>query len=68
MMIPLAITSTDAMLHRLVYLCEVGGVVHFWWVVKKDITEPLISALLLALLLGLRVFYWLVNTHKQKSQ
>jgi sulfoxide reductase heme-binding subunit YedZ len=77
MMIPLAITSTDAMmrrlggkrwnlLHRLVYLCAVGGVVHYWWLVKKDITEPLIFAVLLGVLLGLRLFYWLVNWRKQK--
>jgi sulfoxide reductase heme-binding subunit YedZ len=79
MMIPLAITSTDAMLrrlggkrwnllHRLVYLCAVGGVVHYWWLVKKDITEPLIFAVLLGLLLGLRVFYWLMKARKKKSQ
>ncbi|MGZ8227050.1 MAG: sulfite oxidase heme-binding subunit YedZ, partial [Methylococcaceae bacterium] len=47
LMIPMAITSTDAMirrlggkrwrfLHRLVYFCAVGGVVHYWWLVKKD--------------------------------
>lgn len=45
-MIPLAITSTDNMLrrlggknwlrlHRLAYLCAVGGVVHYWWLVKR---------------------------------
>jgi sulfoxide reductase heme-binding subunit YedZ len=77
LMIPLAITSTDSMirrlggqrwllLHRLVYPCAIGGVVHFLWLVKKDITEPLIFAVLLAGLLGLRVFYRLVNWRKKK--
>lgn len=67
LLIPLALTSTHAMqrrlkrrwqqLHRLVYLIAIGGVVHYWWLVKKDITQPLIYALLLAVLLGFRVIY-----------
>lgn len=65
-LIPLAVTSTDAMvrrlgvkrwrsLHRLVYGAAVGGVVHYWWLVKKDITQPLIYGTILALLLGYRL-------------
>ena len=68
LMMPLAITSTDAMLrrlggkrwralHRLVYLITAAGVVHFWWLVKKDITEPLIFAFVLVLSLAVRQFY-----------
>jgi sulfoxide reductase heme-binding subunit YedZ len=70
LMTPLAATSTKAMikrlggkrwqaLHRLVYVCAIGGVVHYWWLVKKDLTNPVTFALLLALLLGIRVYYWL---------
>ena len=70
LLIPLAITSNNRMikllggkrwllLHRLVYLCAVGGVVHYWWLVKKDLTNPLTFALLLSLLLGIRLIYWL---------
>lgn len=66
LMIPLAATSTNAMvrrlgakrwqaLHRLVYLIAPLGVLHFWWMVKRDITEPAIYAVILALLLGYRV-------------
>ena len=65
--IPLAITSNKAMmqrlrerwkkLHQLVYLIAVLGVVHFWWLVKKDIREPLMYALVLALLLSIRIYY-----------
>lgn len=65
MMVPLAVTSTDAMvrrmggknwtaLHRLVYALAVCGVIHYWWLVKRDITQPAIYALVLALLLGFR--------------
>lgn len=68
LLIPLAATSTNAMqrrlggkrwlkLHRLVYLIAIGGVVHYWWLVKKDITQPLIYAVVLALLLGLRLWW-----------
>lgn len=67
MLIPLAVTSTNAMirrlgakrwqqLHRLVYLVGIGGVVHFLWLVKSDIREPLIYAVILALLLGFRLW------------
>jgi len=70
LLIPLAITSTNRMmkrlggkrwhtLHSLIYLIAVGGVVHYWWLVKKDITNPLAFALLLAVLLGIRLIYWL---------
>jgi sulfoxide reductase heme-binding subunit YedZ len=33
--------------------------VHFWWLVKKDITEPFTFAWLLALLLIIRLLYLL---------
>jgi methionine sulfoxide reductase heme-binding subunit len=45
-------------LHRLVYAAAVGAVVHFWWLVKADITEPRRWAVLLAVLLGFRVWWW----------
>lgn len=67
MLIPLAVTSTNAMmrrlgrrwqtLHRLVYPIAILGVWHFWWQVKEDILEPLIYAVILAVLLGIRIYY-----------
>ena len=66
LLLPLAITSTNAMmrrlkrrwqsLHRLIYLIATLGVWHYWWQVKKDISEPLIYVVLLALLLGWRLW------------
>ncbi|MEL6870310.1 MAG: protein-methionine-sulfoxide reductase heme-binding subunit MsrQ [Pseudomonadota bacterium] len=44
-------------LHYGVYAVGVLAVWHFWWQVKKDVTEPLLFAVLLAALLGLRL-YW----------
>ena len=69
LMLPLALTSTNAMvkrvgakrwlaLHRLIYLIAPLAVLHFWWMVKRDITEPVIYALILAVLLGLRLAWY----------
>jgi sulfoxide reductase heme-binding subunit YedZ len=68
LMVPLALTSTKgwirrmggknwALLHRLVYLTAIAGVVHYWWLVKADITRPEIYAVIVAILLGARVYY-----------
>jgi sulfoxide reductase heme-binding subunit YedZ len=42
-------------LHNMAYVVGILGVWHYWWQVKKDITEPLIYAGILALLLGARI-------------
>ena len=67
LLVPLAATSSHAMmrrlgrrwqqLHRLIYLIALLGVVHYLWLVKKDLTEPLIYGGVLALLLALRLPY-----------
>lgn len=68
LLIPLAATSTNAMvrrlggrrwqnLHRMIYPIAVLGVVHYWWLVKKDVTWPLIYSLMLAVLLGVRMLW-----------
>ncbi len=65
LLLPLALTSSDKMirrlkahwkrLHRLIYLIAILGVLHFMWLVKKDITEPLIYAVIVLLLFILRL-------------
>jgi methionine sulfoxide reductase heme-binding subunit len=65
LMIPLAVTSTAGMvrrlgkrwqqLHYLVYVIAVLGVVHFYWLVKADISRPAQYGAVLALLLGYRL-------------
>jgi sulfoxide reductase heme-binding subunit YedZ len=67
LLIALAATSTNAMrrrmgrrwqtLHNAAYLIGILGVWHYWWQVKKDITEPLTYAVILAVLLGSRVWW-----------
>jgi sulfoxide reductase heme-binding subunit YedZ len=42
-------------LHRLVYLAAALGVLHFYWLVKKDVREPLLYGVILALILSLRL-------------
>ncbi len=65
LLIPLAITSTSAMirrlgkrwrtLHSLVYVVGFGGVLHFTWLVKADLRVPTIFATILLVLLALRL-------------
>jgi len=43
-------------LHNAAYAVGLLGVWHYWWQVKKDITEPLIYAVVLAVLLVMRLF------------
>lgn len=69
LMAPLAVTSTAGwirrlggrrwqQLHRLVYFSAIAGVIHFLWLVKADLREPLIFAGVLAVLLGYRIAVW----------
>lgn len=78
LMAPLAVTSTNAMvrrlgakrwvaLHKLVYLIAPLGVLHFWWMVKKDVTEPAIYALILAALLGYRLAARLAEERRRRG-
>ena len=66
LMVPLAITSTKgwirrlggkkwAWLHRLVYVTAIAGVVHYWWLVKADLTRPQIYGAIVAILLAARI-------------
>jgi sulfoxide reductase heme-binding subunit YedZ len=43
--------------HRLVYAAAIGAVVHFWWSVKADISEPRRWAIAVAVLLSIRVWW-----------
>ncbi|HTW24114.1 MAG TPA: protein-methionine-sulfoxide reductase heme-binding subunit MsrQ [Candidatus Baltobacteraceae bacterium] len=72
LMIPLALTSTAAsirrlggkrwrMLHRLIYISAIGGVIHYYWLVKSDKHKPLEYGFLVALLLAWRLGVWLID-------
>jgi sulfoxide reductase heme-binding subunit YedZ len=66
-LVPLAATSTAGMirrlggrnwkrLHRLIYLSAVAAVVHYWWLVKADVSRPRRYAMALAILLAVRLY------------
>ncbi|MDH3445287.1 MAG: sulfoxide reductase heme-binding subunit YedZ [Deltaproteobacteria bacterium] len=65
LMIPLAVTSTSGMirrlgkrwqqLHYLIYVIAILGVIHFYWLVKADISRPAQYGAVLAVLLGFRI-------------
>ena len=67
LLIPLAATSTAGMirrlggkrwqaLHRLIYICAILGVIHYYWLVKSDVRKPLFYGALVAILLLWRVW------------
>jgi len=68
-LIPLALTSTTGWirriggkrwrrLHMLIYPIAILGVLHFYWLIKIDATEPYKYAAILAVLLGSRLLIW----------
>jgi methionine sulfoxide reductase heme-binding subunit len=78
LMIPLAVTSTAGMvrrmgfkkwqfLHRAIYISAVLGVIHFYWLVKSDVREPLMYGGIMAVLLAWRVVEGFVNKRSKPS-
>jgi sulfoxide reductase heme-binding subunit YedZ len=75
LLVPLAITSTAgwqrrlgmrwSQLHRLIYPAAILGCWHFYWLVKKDLREPLVYCGLLALMLVARL--WWIRADKPRS-
>jgi sulfoxide reductase heme-binding subunit YedZ len=70
LLIPLAITSTAGWvrrlggkrwqaLHRSIYASAILGVIHFYWLVKSDVREPLFYGVLVGILLAWRLVNWL---------
>jgi methionine sulfoxide reductase heme-binding subunit len=70
LLIPLAVTSTNAMvrrlggkrwqwLHRLIYAIAPLGVLHFWWMkaAKHDLNQPMLFVAIVTVLLALRVWW-----------
>jgi len=79
LMLPLALTSTNASvrrlggarwarLHRLIYVCAITGTIHYLWAVKKDTLFPLIYLLIFAALLGFRLWEHYVGPLRLRSR
>jgi methionine sulfoxide reductase heme-binding subunit len=69
-LIPLALTSTQGwirrlggrrwnQLHSLIYFAAIAGVIHYWWLVKADVSKPRQYAVLVGALLLYRVIVWM---------
>ena len=77
LMIPLALTSTKGWirrlgknwqrLHRLIYVTAIAAVIHYIWLVKADVREPLRYAFVLAVLLSYRIVVWKVNARRNAA-
>lgn len=76
LLIPLAITSTAGWirrlggkrwqaLHRAIYFAAICGVIHYYWLVKSDVRDPLFYGALVAILLLWRLGDWLIKRRKQ---
>jgi glycine betaine catabolism B len=81
LMLPLAVTSTNAMirklgpvrwkrLHRLAYVATILGVVHYYMLVKSDVRQPLAFAAVLVPILGFRSVkhYWDLRRDASKAR
>jgi sulfoxide reductase heme-binding subunit YedZ len=79
LLIPLALTSTAGWirrlggkrwqaLHRLIYVSAIAGVIHYLWLVKKDIRKPLVYGAILSVLLGYRIVVWIVPILKKRRR
>ncbi len=68
LLVPLAVTSTAGWirrlggrrwqrLHQAIYLSAVAGVIHYYWLVKSDVRQPLLYAGIIAVLLAWRLYF-----------
>ncbi|MDF1583743.1 MAG: sulfoxide reductase heme-binding subunit YedZ [Methyloprofundus sp.] len=73
---PLALTSSKAMqkhlgkrwgqLHKLIYSAGISAVIHYLWLVKSDLSEPLFYAALMSILLGFRLIMYFKKPRQVK--
>jgi sulfoxide reductase heme-binding subunit YedZ len=79
LLIPLAVTSSAAMirrlggkkwalLHRLVFVSAILAAVHFSWLVKADVARPALYGMILATLLGFRLWYTLAPSRASSGR
>lgn len=76
LLLAMAVTSTNGLrrrlgrnwqrLHNSVYVVGVLGIWHYWWQVKKGPDDAIYYAAILAVLLGLRM-YWYLQKRKQRA-
>ncbi len=76
LLIPLAVTSNKAAmrklgrrwqaLHRLIYLIVLLALLHFWWMRagKQDFADPMLWGIVVAVMLGLRIYWHYAQPHR----
>jgi sulfoxide reductase heme-binding subunit YedZ len=79
LLLPLALTSTRGWimrlsgrrwrwLHRLIYLAAITGVLHYYWVMKADVSDPLAYAAAFGVILGLRVYVGAFSPRRHEAK
>ena len=78
LLIPLAFTSSNKMikrlkrrwksLHQLIYVIAILAILHFVWLVKKDMTEPIIYGSILGGLLLIRVYFYYTKRNQSRTK
>ena len=78
LLVPLAVTSTAGWirrlggrrwqrLHQAIYLTAVAGVIHYYWLVKSDVRQPLLYAGIIGMLLAWRLFKWMRQRSREPA-
>ena len=78
LLLPLALTSTKwsirklgkrwQVLHRLVYVAAVLGIIHYWWIVKTGVLDPLKLTVVLAIVLLARPAWLLFDARRRQRR
>lgn len=76
LLLPLALTSTKwsirklgkrwQLLHRLVYVAGILGVVHYWWIVKAGVLDPMKITIVLAVILLARPAWSFIDVQRRQ--
>ena len=75
LLFPLAITSNDwavrllrhrwKLLHRLVYLAVIGGLIHYWWLIRADYAQARVYLYILLVLFVYRLYYYVRRLRRE---
>jgi methionine sulfoxide reductase heme-binding subunit len=78
LLLPLALTSTRwsirklgkqwQTLHRLVYVAAVLGVIHYWWIVKSGVLDPVKITVVLAIVLLARPAWSFIDRRRRQRR
>ena len=55
-------------LHQLIYVVAILAILHFVWLVKKDMTEPIIYGSVVGALLLMRIYFYYVNRNQSRTK